>query len=184
MDGTIEDQDPFEQVLWRSWNILLNRGIFISIIGLILFIRPSSGLVFTAVVFAIFMAFDGITQLVIGFRMNNANPFWWGSVLRGVLEIIMAAVIISHPKGFGEFGVTALLILIGMVLIISGIIDFQFKRGRTGIFSSLILIVLGVLFLVAPLFTASFILRIIGFVSLVSGIARILRAIQYKKRSS
>ena len=184
MEGKIEDQDPIEQILWSSWKILLIRGIFISIIGVILIIWPSSGLVFTAIAFSIFIAIDGITQLVIGFRMNHANNFWWGTVLRGVIEIIIAAVTISHPKGFGELGAAALLVIIGIVLIISGIIDYQLKKGRAGTFSSVILFILGVLLLAAPLFTVSVILRIIGIAAISAGTARIFRAVQYKKRSN
>jgi uncharacterized membrane protein HdeD (DUF308 family) len=184
MEGKIEDQDPIEQVLWSSWNILLIRGIFISLIGIILLIWPSSGLAFTAIAFSLFIALDGITQLIIGFRMSQANNFWWGSVLRGVIQIMVAAVIISHPKGFGEFGAAALLIVIGIVLIISGVIDFQFKKGRSGTFSSIILFVLGILLLTAPLFSVSIILRIVGIAAIAAGTARIFRAVQYKKRSN
>jgi len=184
MEGTVEDQDPMEQVLWDSWKILLIRGFFISLIGLILVIRPSAGLAFTAISFALFIAIDGITQLVVGFKMNNASKLWWGSVIRGVLEIIIAAVIISHPKGFGEFGASALLVILGIVLIISGIVDFQFRKIKGGIFSSIILFIMGLLLLTAPLFTVSFILRIIGISSLAAGTARIFRAIQYRKKAN
>lgn len=183
MEGKIEDQDPAEEILWRSWNILLIRGIFISLVGLVLFIRPSSGLAFTAVLFSLFMALDGITQLVVGFRMNKVNELWWGSVLRGVFEIVLAAVIISHPKGFGELGASALLILLGIVFLISGIIDYQFKKGRQGTFSSIVLFSLGILLLVAPLFAANVILRLIGLTAAAGGAARIYRALEYRKRS-
>ncbi|MDA3811698.1 MAG: DUF308 domain-containing protein [Spirochaetaceae bacterium] len=183
MKVTIEDQEPIEQALWQSWKILLIRGIFISLVGLILAIWPSSGLAFTAIAFSLFILLDGVTQLVIGFRMSGSNRFWWGSVFRGVLEIIIAAVVISHPRGFGEFGASALLVILGIVLIISGIIDFQFRIGKGGIFSSLILLLLGILLLIAPLFTASIVLRIIGISALLVGVARIVRALQYKRAS-
>jgi uncharacterized membrane protein HdeD (DUF308 family) len=183
MEGEVEDQDPVERALWSSWNILLIRGIFISLIGLILFIWPGSGLAFTAIAFALFIAFDGITQMIIGFRMSDVNTFWWVSVFRGVVEIVITAIILSHPKGFGEFGASALLVILGIVLIISGIIDFQFRRNNGGVFSSLILLFMGLLLLTAPLFTVSIILRIIGISALAAGTARIFRAVQYKKRS-
>lgn len=184
MEGKIEDQDPIEKVLWHSWNILLMRGLLISLIGFILILWPSAGLAFTAVSFSLFILFDGITQIVIGFRMNHANNLWWGSVLRGVVEIIIAAIMITHPKGFGELGATALLVIIGIVLIISGIIDFQFKRVKSGGFSAVILFILGILLLSAPLFTVSIILRIVGIAALSAGTARIFRAVQYRKWSS
>ncbi len=184
MEGKIEDQDPIEQALWNTWKILLVRGIFISLVGLILLVHPSIGLTFTAVAFSLFIAIDGITQLVVGFRINQASNLWWGSVLRGVIEIIIAAIILSHPKGFGELGATALLVVIGIVLIISGIIDYQFKRVKAGTFSSIILFVMGILLLSAPLFTVSIILRIIGISAILAGTARIFRAVQYKKRSN
>ena len=183
MEGKIEDRESYDQVLWSSWKILLLRGIFISLIGLILLFWPSSGLAFTAIAFSLFIGIDGITQMVIGFKMNNTSDLWWGSVLRGVIEIIIAAVILSHPKGFGEMGAAAILIIIGIVLIIAGIIDFQFKRGRTGILSSILLIIMGVLLLTAPLFTITVILRIIGITAMAAGAARIIRAVQYKKQS-
>lgn len=183
MEDDITDQDPFEKILWSSWNILLIRGLFISFIGIILIIRPSAGLVFTAVAFSLFLAIDGITQMVIGFRMSDVNHLWWGSVLRGVIEIIIAAVIISHPRGFGELGASALLLIIGVVFIIAGIIDFQFKRQKGGLFSSILLFAMGVLLLTAPLFAVSIILRIIGITALAAGTARIFRAVQYKKHS-
>lgn len=183
MEGTIEDQDPIEQALWLTWKILLVRGLFIGLVGLILLIRPSIGLTFTAVAFSLFIAIDGVAQLVIGFRINQASNLWWGSVLRGVFEIIVAAVILSHPRGFGELGATTLLVVIGIILIVSGIIDFQFKKVKGGTFSSILLVLMGIMLLSAPLFTVSIILRIIGFSAVLAAIARIFRAIQYKKRS-
>lgn len=183
MEGEIEDQDPIEQVLWRSWNIFLIRGLFISVLGLILIIWPTAGLAFTAIAFALFIAIDGVTQMVLGFRMSHANNFWGGSVIRGVVEIVISAIILTHPGGFGEFGASALLVIIGIVLIISGIIDFQFKRVKGGIFSSLILLLMGLLLLTAPLFAVTVILRVVGFTSLAAGVARIFRSIQYKSRS-
>ena len=83
MEGKIEDQDPVNKILWSSWNILLIRGIFITVIGLILLLWPTAGLAFTAIAFSLFIAIDGITQLVLGFKMSDANNFWWASVLRG-----------------------------------------------------------------------------------------------------
>lgn len=183
MEVHIEDQDPMDKILWKSWKILLLRGIIITLIGLVLFIRPQSGLAFTAVIFSLFMILDGITQLVVGFRMNTVNDMWWGSIVRGVVEIILAAVIISHPRGFGELGASALLILLGIVFLISGIIDYQFRKGQKGTFSSIILISLGVLLLAAPLFAASLVLRLIGLTAMAGGIARIYRSLQYKKGS-
>lgn len=181
MDVKIEDQDPMDEVLWKSWKILLGRGITVTLIGLVLFIRPSSGLAFTAVLLSLFLGFDGVTQLVVGFRMNTVNQMWWGTVLKGVVEIILAAVIISHPRGFGELGASALLILLGIVFLVFGIIDYQFKKGSKGTFSSIVLISLGILLLAAPLFAASVILRLIGLTAAAGGTARIYRAIQYKK---
>ncbi|MBB6478454.1 HdeD family acid-resistance protein [Spirochaeta isovalerica] len=181
MEGTVEDQDPYEQILGKSWKILLIRGIFISLVGTVLLIKPTSGLAFTAVIFSLFIALDGITQLVVGFRMNTVNELWWGSVLKGTIEVILAAVIISHPKGFGELGASALLILLGIVFLVSGIIDYQFRKGKTGTFSSIILFLLGILLLAAPLFAANIILRLIGIAALSAGTARIYRAFQYKR---
>lgn len=181
MDVTIEDQDPKDEILRKSWKILLSRGIGISLVGLVLLINPSSGLVFTAVLFSLFMALDGVTQMVVGFRLSPGYELWWGSVIRGVVEIVLAAVIISHPAGFGELGATALLILLGIVFIISGIVDYQFKRGSRGTFSSIVLFFLGILLLAAPLFAAGVILRFVGLTALAGGTARIYRALQYKK---
>ena len=183
MEGTIKDQDPVEQVLWRSWNILLIRGIFIGFIGLILLIWPSSGLAFTAIAFSLFIVIDGITQLIIGFRMSDSNHYWWGSVIRGVIEIIISAIMITHPRGFGEIGASALLIIIGIVLLISGVIDFQFRVRKGGVFSSILLLIMGGLLLVSPLFAVTFILRIIGISAIAAGTARIFRAVQYRKKS-
>ncbi|MBN2656586.1 MAG: DUF308 domain-containing protein [Spirochaetales bacterium] len=181
MEGTVEEQDPYEQILGKSWKIFLVRGLFISLVGSVLLINPTSGLALTAVLFGVFIALDGITQLVVGFRTNTVNDLWWGTVLRGAFEVILSAVIVSHPKGFGELGASALLILLGIVFLISGIIDYQFRKGRTGTFSSLILFLLGILLLAAPLFAAEIILRLIGIAALTSGCARIYRALQYKR---
>jgi uncharacterized membrane protein HdeD (DUF308 family) len=181
VEGIVEDQDPAEQILGKSWKILLIRGLFIALAGLVLIIRPTSGLAFTAVLFSVFMAIDGVTQLVVGFRMSSVNDLWWGTVLKGTGEIILSAVIISHPRGFGELGASALLILLGIVFIISGIIDYQLRKKGKGTFSSLVLFAMGILLLAAPLFAANIILRLIGLAAASAGTARIYRAIQYRR---
>jgi len=179
--GIVEDQDPYERVLGQSWKLLLIRGVFISLVGIVLLIKPTSGLAFTAIVFSVFIAIDGITRLVVGFRTNAVNDLWWGTVIRGGIEIILAAVIISHPKGFGELGASALLILLGIVFLVSGIVDYQFRKGQKGTFSSLVFFVLGILLLAAPLTAANVMLRLVGIAALSAGTARIVRAFQYRR---
>lgn len=181
MEGIVEDQDPTEQIMGKSWKILLVRGIFISLVGLVLIIKPTSGLAFTAVLFSVFMAIDGVTQLVVGFRMSSINELWWGSVLRGTGEIILSAVIISHPKGFGELGASALFILLGIVFLITGVIDYQLRKNGKGTFSSMVFFAMGILLLATPLFAANLILRLIGIAAISAGIARIYRAVQYRQ---
>ncbi len=181
MEGTVEDQDPMEQKMWSTWKMYLIKGSFISIIGLILIIRPTAGLTFTAIAFSLFIAFDGITQIISGFRMSDANKLWWGAVLRGIIEIIISAVILTHPKGFGEFGASALLVILGIVIILAAIIDFKFRKNKRGFFNSILLLIVGILLLVAPLFAVSIILRLIGISALTIGASRIIKGIYYRK---
>ena len=181
MEGTIEDQEPREKVLSQSWKLLIVRGALLSLIGTVLLIFPGVGLSFTAISFALFMGIDGVTQMVLGFRMSGSGTLWWGTVLRGVLEIILSAIIISHPRGFGEFGASALIIVIAIVFIITAVIDLQFRPSKGGHMSPILKLIIGITLILAPLFAISLLFRILGALSLSLGLTQLLLVYRYKK---
>lgn len=153
-----------KNLLDLTWKVAVTRGVLGVIFGLILLIWPTTALVFV-LLWGIFVLLDGIGWITSAFARGQSGSRRAMSALLGVLALVVAFFAIFRP------GVAAatLVIFLGIWLIVRGIgsalVGIVAAKGRTRwlvLLGAALDILLGVLFFLNPLGTATVIVVIIG----------------------
>lgn len=104
-------------------------GIFAIVFGILLLASPATFAQFIGFIFGIFIAVQGINDIIQAFTIRKLrDPKWAGPLLVGVICIVLAAIMIFNP--FDTF--KALMIMIGVSLIIDGVTEIL-VGARVGI---------------------------------------------------
>ncbi|MGI6178338.1 MAG: HdeD family acid-resistance protein [Eubacterium sp.] len=104
-------------------------GVFAVVFGILLLASPATFAQFIGFIFGIFIAVQGINDIIQAFTVRKLrDPKWTGPLLVGVICIVLAAVMIFNP--FSTF--KALMIMIGVSLIIDGVTEIL-VGARVGI---------------------------------------------------
>lgn len=159
--------------LAANWWLILLRGVFAILFGLVALIFPGITLVTFVWVFGAFVLIDGVTSIAAAIRGGTMTPRWWLAVvgLSGVAAGILAIV---WP------GMTALILItfIGVWSIVRGVfeivgairlrqhIDNEWMLVGAGLLS----VIFGVAVLVAPGAGALALAWLIGVYAVASGL--------------
>jgi len=187
MEGHIENADQ-SNTLRDAWFFTLVLGIISSIIGFILMIFPTIGMVFISLVFSLYLIWIGISQIIISYKLSSIDKNWWYLLVRGIIMLVCGLVVLSFPVSFAKIGTGVPLVLTGLFLILYGVQDLFSKRfPGSGIHhsaSSIIMVLTGALLCFAPVSSALLIFRILGLTTLVGGILNLFKAFYNKKLSN
>lgn len=176
-----------EAVLKRAtgWSIVL--GILMIIAGIVAMIEPGISGLFITIVVGWSAIFNGIVQIVFGFRTHGG----WHvllEVLLGVIYIIAGVYLLMHPVG----GLLALTLILASFLLVYGIfalvLAFQI-RPRNGwgwvLFDGIITILLGVLIWAHWPFNADWVVgTLFGISIFMSGITRLMMSLALRRVAS
>jgi uncharacterized membrane protein HdeD (DUF308 family) len=115
--------------------------------------------------------------------LDNIRKHWWVLALRGVFALIFGFIAIFSPgivfiTLLFYFGFVA--VLSGIVIIIEGIASKDGDKGLK-IVEGLVSIVFGILFITHPGFIISFMLYVVAFWAIMSGIFQIYNAVKLRK---
>ena len=135
-------------VTWGWWLALL-MGVVSIAAGIIVIAKPSNSLATLAVVFGIFILFDGIVELTEALIGGNQNRGLLAVI--GVISVIAGVLLIRHPLG----GVRAVALLVGIWLIAAGVVRFvaaldagEHRAWRIGV--ALVLAIFGIVIVASP----------------------------------
>jgi uncharacterized membrane protein HdeD (DUF308 family) len=141
-------------ILLRSWWVLILRGLFAVVFGLIAIVWPDITVFVIVTIFGAFLMLDGMIEVWVGFLGRGRDEQWWTDALLGVLAILGGVAVIAWP------GITAvgLAIFIGAAIAVYGAtMLYQAYRLRNELAGERLLIangtlslVLGFLFMVYP----------------------------------
>lgn len=184
MEGTVEDAGG-SRILKNNWFYTFIQGCISAVIGLILMIFPTIGVVFVSLVFSFYLIWIGISQIVLAFKFSSIQKNWWIILIRGIFMLISGLVILSFPISFANISVGIPLILLGLFLIFYGVVDLLSNKVPGNGFqhgvSSLIMILTGVLLCLASASAAGIIFRILGFTVFIGGILNGIQAFNSRK---
>ena len=181
MEGTVENVDPRDELRKKTWFYTLVQGGISTVIGLILIILPTIGMVFISLVFGLSLIWMGLSQIILAFKLSSYRDQWVTIMVRGSVLLISGIIVLIFPMSFAKLGTGIPLVLTGLVLLFFGLHDLVSNRmpgkGLPHSFSSIILILTGALLCFAPVASAMLIIRILGFTTLAGGVLNISRSL-------
>lgn len=142
------------QTYTRNWWMVLLRGIFAVLFGILAILLPGTALLTLILVFGVFVFFDGILALVAAFRAAEHRRNFGLLVIEGILGIIVGLISILRPGS----AVQGLVIAIAVWAVLSGISEIvqavEMRRQITNewllILGGIASVVFGVLLFLFP----------------------------------
>src|SRR6185295_11671712 len=167
------------------WWLVLMRGIFMVIFGIIALVSPGIALLTLVWLFGLYAILDGITAIVIGIR-TRGEPHWVWTIVQGVVSVLAGVIALIWP------GLTALALLfvVAFWAIVLGIGEiggaFASRRRRSTswgwtLAAGILNVIFGILLLIWPASGILTLVWLVGIFTLVGGLALIVLA--YRVRS-
>lgn len=101
-----------------NFSLTLLRGVVASVIGIIIFIRPSYLSTFIPIVLGILLIIDGITSIQKSVFLKNNNVYFWHiSMIESILTLALGIFVLINPLS----AQTAIIICLGISFIWYGI---------------------------------------------------------------
>jgi uncharacterized membrane protein HdeD (DUF308 family) len=173
-----------KSVATAVWWLVLLRGIFMVIFGIIALMSPGIALLTLVWVFGFYAILDGIAAVVIGVR-TRGEPHWVWMIVQGVVSALAGLIALVWP------GVTAfaLLFVVAFWAIMLGIgeIGGAFTSRQSGsnswgwtLAAGVLNVVFGVLLLMWPASGILTLVWLVGVFTLVGGVALITLALRVR----
>jgi uncharacterized membrane protein HdeD (DUF308 family) len=180
--------NPTAQVVRSHWWLLLLRGIFAILFGIIALAAPGIALLAFIYVFAAYAILDGITAIVVSLRERSALRTWWVLLLEGIAGIIFGILAFTWP------GETALILLylVAIWALVTGLVEISSafvipgsagQRWGLGL-AGLLSLIFGLILIVHPGAGLLTVLWLVGIYAIVFGVSLIIYAFQIRSRAS
>ncbi|QDV68401.1 hypothetical protein Poly24_21100 [Rosistilla carotiformis] len=186
----IRNDNPILNAIGANWWVLLIRGILLIVLGIYALVNPGLTLLAWAFMIGCFLIADGVLAIVAALAGWTQSRGW--TVLRGVLAIVAGAFAAGHPALIGAVAALTVVLLIAAGSIFSGILEIvvaiRERKAIEGegwmILDGVFSILFGVVLAMAPLFTASLLIRISGGFAILFGLVAIYCSFQFRKLKS
>ena len=161
-------------MLSRYWWLVVLRGVFAILFGVLAFIWPGITIGALVILFGAYALIDGVSSVATGVMHRQDNDRWWVMLLEGIAGIVFGILTFVWPA------VTAvvLLVFIAVWAIITGVlelvaavrlrkeIDGEWALGLAGVLS----VLFGVVMLLRPGAGALALIWVIGSYAIVFGV--------------
>ena len=171
--------------LAHDWKVVLARGAFGVLIGLIAFLFPGPTLLSLVGLFAAYLIIDGILALVAAYHAVQQNRRWGWFTFEGILGILAGIIALALP------GLTVL-VFVGLLAawaIVSGVLELRAAynlatdHGRLWlVLGGLISIIFGIVLIAAPVFGALVVSWWVGAYATFFGATLVAMAFQLRAR--
>ena len=176
------------QAVRRNWWLLVLRGVFAIIFGLIALFFPGIALRAFIIVFGVYAIIDGIAAVVISIQERGSLSRWGWVLFEGIISILAGIVAFVYP------GITALALLfvVAIYAILTGILEivaafvirgFAAREWALGI-AGVLSIIFGIILFIRPGAGLLAILWLVGIYAIIFGILFIVRAFQMRSLAS
>ena len=185
---TAGETTSLKQVASGIWWLVLLRGIAAVLLGILLFTNPDAILSVVIIFLGIYWVVDGIITLLASFTGREEHSNWGWGIFVGIISILAGLAVLSQPVLTAIFTAQFIVSLVGIMIIISGVssIATGFRLRKTSgewmmILGGVLGLILGLLLLMNPLFSALVFVNITAIFSIIGGFALIVMAFQVKK---
>lgn len=154
-----------------------NAGILSVALGLIFIIFPMFSAELVSIIVGLSLLFFGISAAFMGFNMRKQTGYFGIAILIiGIIAIIFGFLFIFYIDAL-SFLIGLQFYIVGFIMIVFGITGLISKMTRFSTFTSLLILLMGIVAIALAAFAASqpiYIAIIIGVVLIIEGIAMIL----------
>ncbi|QDS89173.1 hypothetical protein EC9_33700 [Rosistilla ulvae] len=186
----MENDNPILNMIGSNWWVLLLRGLLLIVLGLYALFSPGLTLLAWAFMIGCFLIADGVLAVVAGLAGWTESRGW--TIFRGVVAIAAGVFAAGHPALIGAVAAMTVVLLIAAGSILSGILEIivaiRERKAIEGegwmILDGVFSILFGVVLALAPLFSASVLIRISGGFAILFGLVAIYCAFQFRKLKS
>ncbi len=107
------------EALSRYWWLVVLRGVFAIIFGVLAFVWPGITIGALIILFGAYALVDGISSIITGISRRKSNSQWWVLLLEGIIGVVAGILAFVYP------GMTALALLyfIAVWAILTGIME-------------------------------------------------------------
>lgn len=167
------------QTAQHNWWLLLLRGVFAIIFGIIALVFPGIALLALIYIFAAYAFLDGILAVIVAISERRSLPRWGWLLVEGLAGIVIGILAFAWP---GEtalvllYIVAAWAILTGVMEIAAAFTIRSWLFGLAGVLS----IVFGIILFVHPGAGLLSILWLLGIYAIVFGVILIVHAFQLR----
>ncbi|TXK17117.1 HdeD family acid-resistance protein [Homoserinibacter sp. GY 40078] len=192
METTTMSTDDVIQVsrfIKSVWWLVLLRGIFAVILGILAFIWPvaTAGAVFW--VFGIYTVVDGVVNIMHAISIRKEDSSWGWLLTIGIVGIVAGVLVLIFPLLAGAFALLVLLWIVAVWAIIGGIFSIPAAASMAGggrktlgiVFGALSIlfgVLLAILLFSTPLAALVGLIYVLGAYAVLGGIVLIVVAIQ------
>ena len=171
--------------LKRNWKVVLARGFFGLVIGLIAFIFPGPTLLSLVTLFAIYLIIDGILAIVAAVHAARQQERWGYLTFEGIVDILagIIAMALPHITVLVFVGLLAAWAFISGTLELRAAYNLEKDHGRWWMaLGGIISIVFGIVLIAAPRFGAVVVSWWVGAYATFFGASLIALAFQLRAR--
>ncbi len=137
----------------KYWWVMLLRGIFAIVFGIIAIVWPGVTLLGLIWLFGAYAIGDGAVEIWSGFQNRSQHDRWWVEILIGLTGIVAGILVISWP----DLSTRALMYLIAAWMLVMGIFQIVYAiRVRKEISNEFWIILSGVLSVMLGLYFFAF----------------------------
>jgi len=166
-----------------NWWLMLLRGVFAIIFGLIVLVFPGIALLALIFVFGAYALIDGILAVIVAISERRNLPRWGWQVVEGVAGIILGIIAFTWPRETA----LVLLYIVAIWAVITGVMELaaaftvgNWLLGLAGVLS----IVFGIILFVHPGAGLLSLLWLLGIYAIIFGVVLIVHAFQLRSRPS
>ena len=164
------------------WGLILTKGIFTIIIGVLLLVAPRITVTVAVVFLGAWWLVMGIVALV-GIFTGYTRAHWGWALFGGILGIIAGILVLGHPIIAAVVVPTVLVLILASLGILMGVVGIVAgARGAGGgaIGLGALSITIGILLFIAPLISTFILIIMLGIFLVIGGIVAIVRSLQMR----
>ncbi|RQP09322.1 MAG: HdeD family acid-resistance protein [Microbacteriaceae bacterium] len=188
-DERVIEVSSFIRSVW--WLVLL-RGVFAIVLGILAFVWPVATAIAFVWVFGVYALVDGAFTIAHAVATRRSDPRWGWMLAIGVVGVIAGVVAMVFPAAAGAFALLVLLWTIAIWAVVDGIFGIPAAASLAsggaktlGILFSVVSILFGVLLAVllvtTPLSALIGLIFVLGWYAIIAGVVLIVIAVQARR---
>lgn len=168
------------QILSRTWWVLLLRGLFAILFGVVAWAMPEASVAILLVIFGVYVLADGVIGVIAAVSGRKEREHWWALLVWALLGVVVGVLTLINPA----LTAIALMFYIAIWAIGTGILQvilaLRLRKEIHGewllIVGGLLSVALGIFLMAQPMMGAIALLWVIATYAIIFGVVFVVLA--------